>query len=469
MKNDNNKWKILMVILVGSFMTTLDINIVNVALPKMSVSLSVGINSIQWVVTSYLIVVSSLVLVFGRISDIIGKKKVYQKGFIVFSIGSLFCALSTNMTLLIIARIIQGVGASMMMSCNFGIIAMCFSKNERGRAIGILGAVVAIGTMTGPPLGGFMVSMFKWQSIFIINVPIGIVAYFLGVKLIPKEDKKSNNEFFDIKGAILFATSIITLFYALSSGETMGFNSPLIICSFLLFILSFLSFILIETHVKTPMVDFKLFRNKLFSAGIFCAFISYSVIYFTNIIQPFYLQHILKMPPERAGLIMTVYPVTAAIVSPISGYLSDKIGYKFPSLIGLSATCLGIYSMSFLTINSSYLGIILTMCLLGSGYGMFQSPNSAAVMSCVPSDKLGIAGSMNSLTRNLGMTFGISVSTTIFYSLIKLKIGHTIIGTVTANSYTFVYAMRFVYIIGAIIAIPGIVVACFRKSDVTHL
>ena len=467
MKNRVNKWTILMVILIGSFMTTLDINIVNVALPKMSVSLSVGINSIQWVVTSYLIVVLSLVLVFGRMSDMIGKKKIYQNGFIVFSIGSLFCALSTNMILLIISRIVQGIGASMMMSCNFGIITMCFAENVRGRAIGILGGVVAIGTMAGPPLGGFMISMFSWQSIFVINIPIGIVAYFLGVKLIPKEDKKVAKIYFDIKGAVLFATSIITFIYALSSGETMGFNSPLIIYSLVLFFLSFSLFIIVENHVKAPMVDFELFKNKLFSAGIFCAFISYTVIYFTNIIQPFYLQHILNMPPQRAGLIMTVYPVTAAIVAPISGYLSDKMGYKFPSLIGLIATCLGIYSMSFLTVNSSYLGIMLPMCLLGSGYGMFQSPNSAAVMSSVSKDKVGIAGSMNSLTRNLGMTFGISVSTTLFYSLTRLKLGHAIIGTVTANSDIFIYAMRSVYIIGAIIAITGILVACFRKPNET--
>lgn len=453
-----------MVILVGSFMTTLDINIVNVALPKISVSLSVGINSIQWVVTSYLIVVSSLVLIFGRISDIIGKKKIYQKGFIIFSLGSLFCVLSTNMTFLIIARIIQGIGASMMMSCNFGIITMCFPQNERGRAVGVLGTVVAIGTMTGPPLGGFLVSMFKWQSIFIINIPIGIMAYFIGGKLLPKEEKKEKKEFFDIKGAVLFSTSIIMLFYALSASENKGFNSPLIIGSFILFTLSFISFILVELHVKAPMVDFKLFENKLFSAGIFCAFISYSVIYFTNIIQPFYLQHILNMPPERAGLIMMVYPVTAAIVAPISGFISDKIGYKLPSLLGLIATCLGIYSMSFLTKNSSYLNIMLSMSLLGSGYGMFQSPNTAGVMSCVPKDKLGITGSMNSLTRNLGMTFGISMSTTIFYRLINMKLGYSSNGIVAANSYIFIYAMRHVYIIGAIIAIPGILVASFRKS-----
>jgi EmrB/QacA subfamily drug resistance transporter len=463
-KDDYKKWKVLMVVLVGSFMTTLDINIVNVALPKISDSLSVGINSIQWVVTSYLIAVSSLVLIFGRISDIIGKKKIYQKGFIVFSVGSFFCVLSTNMIFLIIARVIQGVGASMMMSCNFGIITMSFPKNERGRAVGILGTVVAIGTMTGPPLGGILVSMFKWQSIFIINIPIGLGAYFIGAKLLPMDEKSENEEVFDIKGAVLFSISIITLFYSLSAGESISFNNPSKILSFILFILSFLSFILVELHVKAPMVDFELFKNKLFSAGIFCAFISYFVIYFTNIIQPFYLQHILNMSPERAGLIMTVYPVTAAVVAPISGYMSDKIGYKLPCLIGLISTCLGIYSMSYLTINSSYLAIMLPMSLLGSGYGMFQSPNTAGVMSSVPKDKLGITGSMNSLIRNLGMTFGISISTSLFYSLISIKIGHSIIGTSKPNSDIFIYAMRSVYVIGAILAIPGILVGAFRKS-----
>lgn len=460
-----SRWKTLVVVLVGSFMTTLDINIVNVALPKMASSLSVDIGTIQWVVTSYLIVISTLVLIFGRLADIKGKKNIYQKGFLVFSTGSLLCALSNNMYFLIAARIIQGIGAAMMMSCNFGIITMAFPFNERGRAVGLLGTIVAIGTMAGPPLGGFLVGTFSWQSIFFINIPIGIAAYFAGAKYLPRDTLLDVKKSFDINGSIFFAAFVIPFFLALLNGESLGWNSPVIILLFTVCIASLILFSITELKADAPMLDFSLFRNKIFSAGIFCAFISYLVIYFTNIIQPFYLQHILNMSPQQAGFMMMVYPVTAAVMAPLGGVLCDKIGYKILTLIGLVATCLGVFSMSFLNLTSSKLSIMITMAILGSGYGLFQSPNSAGVMSAVPKNKLGISGSVNSLTRNLGMTSGISLSIAIFYNRMGSKLGHHVSALTAGRPDVFIFSMQFVYCAAAVIAISGIIVAVLRFRD----
>lgn len=457
-----SKIKTLIVVLIGSFMTTLDINIVNVALPKMSSSLSVDMGTIQWVVTSYLIVISTLVLMFGRLADIKGKKSIYQKGFLVFSAGSLFCSLSGNMPFLICARVVQGIGAAMMMSCNFGIITMTFPFEERGRAVGMLGTVVAVGTMTGPPLGGFLVGTFSWQSIFIINIPIGIAAYFAGVKYLPSDTNLDVKKSFDIKGSLLYATFVVPFFLALLNGESLGYNSPIIMLLFAVSIASFIMFCLVELKVSAPMLDFSLFKNSMFSVGIFCAFISYLVIYFTNIIQPFYLQHILEMSPQEAGFIMMVYPVTAAIMAPLGGVLCDKIGYKPLTLIGLTATCLGIFSMSFLNVNSSRMSIMAAMAILGSGYGLFQSPNNAGVMSAVPKNKLGISGSVNSLIRNLGMTSGISLSIAIFYNRMGSKLGHHVSALSAGRPDVFISSMRFVYCVGAGIAIAGIAAALLR-------
>lgn len=456
------RWKALAVVLVGSFMTTLDINIVNVALPKMASSLSVDLGSIQWVVTSYLLVISTLVLMFGRLADIKGKKNIYQNGFLVFSLGSMLCVFSKTMYFLIAARIVQGLGASMMMSCNFGIITMVFPLNERGRATGILGSVVALGTMTGPPLGGLLVGTFSWQTIFLINIPIGIFAYSAGVKYLPHEKITDNKQAFDIKGIVSFALTITALFLSLLNGESLGWRSTPIILGFVLCLVSFTAFCFFETNTSVPMLDFQLFKNKLFSAGIFCAFISYCVIYFTNIIQPFYLQHILNFSPQKAGLIMMVYPVTAAVMAPLSGVLCDKIDYKIPTFIGLVLTCFGIYTMSFLGLNSSYLAIIISMTILGSGYGLFQSPNSTGVMSSVPKDKLGISGSMNSLIRNLGMTSGISISVALFYGHMSSKPGTNVSALSSGRPELFISSMNFTYSIGAAIAIAGIIVSLFR-------
>jgi EmrB/QacA subfamily drug resistance transporter len=456
------KWKTLVVILIGSFMTTLDINIVNVALPKMAASLSVDLGTIQWVVTSYLLVISTLVLMFGRLADMKGKKNIYQNGFIIFSLGSLLCVFSKTMLFLIVARMVQGLGAAMMMACNFGIITMVFPLKERGRATGILGTVVAIGTMTGPPLGGFLVGTFNWQSIFLINIPIGIIAYLAGVKYVPKEEIKNNKQSFDFKGMITFVLTVAALFLSLLNAELFGWSSFPIVSGFIVCVLSFAAFCYIEINTKVPMLDFTLFKNNLFSAGIFCAFISYCVIYFTNIIQPFYLQHILSFSPQKAGIIMMVYPVTAAIMAPISGILCDKIGYKIPTFIGLAFTCVGIFTMSFLRLDSSYFAIMVSMTILGCGYGLFQSPNNAGVMSSVPKDKLGISGSMNSLIRNLGMTSGISISVAIFYSHMSSKLGSHVSALSSGNPELFISSMSFTYKIGAVIAIVGIVVALLR-------
>lgn len=462
---NKEKWRTLAVVLVGSFMTTLDINIVNVALPKMAASLSVDLGTIQWVVTSYLLIISTLVLMFGRLADIKGKKNIYQSGFLIFSLGSLLCACSRTMYFLITARIIQGLGASMMMSCNFGIITMCFPLNERGRAIGMLGTVVAIGTMTGPPLGGFLAGTFRWQTIFLINIPIGIAAYAAGAKFLPLEEASADKQSFDLKGIISFAVAVTAFFISLLNGESIGWGSIPIILGFIICFISFSVFYYVETNNSAPMLDFQLFKNKIFSSGIFCAFISYCVIYFTNIIQPFYLQHILGFSPQKAGFMMMVYPVTAAVMAPLGGILCDRIGYKVPAFIGLAFTSLGIYTMSFLELKSSYFTIIISMTILGCGYGLFQSPNSAGVMSSVPKDKLGISGSVNSLIRNLGMTSGISISIALFYSYMSSRLGSHVSALSSGKPEAFISSMSFTYRIGAAIAIAGIITSLFRLLD----
>jgi MFS family permease len=319
--------------------------------------------------------------------------------------------------------------------------------------------------MTGPPLGGFLVGTFNWQSIFLINIPIGIIAYLAGVKYLPQEKASNIKQTFDIKGIILFAATVTTLFLSLLNAESLGWDSLPVILGFFLCLISFIAFCYVEKNTSVPMLDFQLFKNKLFSAGIFCAFVSYCVIYFTNIIQPFYLQHILKFPPQKAGFIMMVYPVTAAVMAPFGGVICDKIGYKIPTFIGLVFTCLGIYSMSFLSLDSSYFFIMISMTLLGCGYGLFQSQNSAGVMSSVPKDKLGIAGSVNSLIRNLGMTSGISISVALFYSHMSSKLGSNVSALSSSKPEFFISSMNFTYKIATAIAIVGIVVSLLRLLD----
>lgn len=446
---NKNKWKILFVVLLGPLVSTIDASIVNVALPDMATKLSAQIDTIQWVVTSYLIVISSLILMFGRIGDLIGKAKVFHRGFIIFSFGSLMCSLSHTVQFLIASRIIQGIGASMIMSSNQGIIADTFPANERGKALGLSGSTVAIGTMLGPPIGGVLVQFFSWQSIFLINIPIGIIAFALGIKYLPKDMNKGSIKDLDIKGSISFMIFVICIFWSLSSGEKSGWNNPYIIFSFIVSIVSITLFYFIERKVKKPMIEFSIFKNRLFDISLLCAFISFTVIFCNNIIYPFYLQYAMGISPSKAGILMVVFPIFAGIVAPISGYISDITGGELPTFIGLVTTAVGLVILSFLNISSGYFNIILGVAILGIGNGLFQSPNNSIIMSLVSPKNMGIAGSINALVRNMGMVFGTSFSVVLLYNRMSAKIGYKVTGFITNRPDIFIYSMKIVYLTAA--------------------
>lgn len=450
------EWAILLVILPMTFMTTLDSSIVNVALPTMARELGTTMAGIEWIVTSYLITICALILLFGRFGDVIGKSRVFRFGIAVFTIGSLLCGLSNTLVMLIISRIIQAVGAAAAMATNQGIITETFPPSERGRALGMTGTAVALGTMVGPTLGGLIVSVAPWEFIFLINIPIGVIVYIAVMKTLSfrkTEDKVP----FDIKGTILFMLAIVLLFCSINFGQSIGFTNPIIVGALILSVLFLIIFIKVEDKIETPMLDISIFKNKLFSLSIFCGFTSFISIGAINIILPFYLQDVLKLGPSIAGLMMTVSPIVLAVVAPVSGYLSDKLGSEKISALGLSIMTLGIFSLIFFRESTPLLivGVLIGTVSLGSG--IFQSPNNSLIMSTVDKSKLGVAGSINGLIRNLGMTTGIALSTSLLYSLMSIKIGYKVAGYVDGRADIFIYAMRFVFIgIGSVCLIGAI-------------
>ncbi len=334
-----NNWIILAIVVMSPFMACLDSSIVNVALPVMAKELSTSMAGIQQVVTSYLIVISAAILIFGRLGDIKGKTSVFKYGFIIFVLGSFLCGISTTLNFLIFSRIVQAIGAAMTMSTSQGIITHTFPPNERGRALGISGTSVALGTLLGPPLGGLIISVVSWEYIFLINVPIGLVAFIAAMKYLPK-DKVKSKQSLDIKGAILFIICIVALFWAMLKGQQTGYNHINIIISFIVSLICFVIFIILELKIENPMLDLSIFKNRVFSVNIFSAFVMFIGISCINIIQPFYLQDVLKLSPGKTGLIMMAYPIVLSVIAPISGYLSDKMGSKKTYI---SRDCSGIY------------------------------------------------------------------------------------------------------------------------------
>lgn len=460
-KENNKRWLILLTVVSATFMSTLDSSIVNVALPNMSDKLNVTMAGIEWVVTSFLITISAAILIFGRLGDIKGKTNVFKFGVVVFTIGSLLCGLTDSLPMLVAARVIQAIGAAATMGTNQGIITQAFPANERGRALGILATFVALGAMAGPPLGGFIVSAFGWEYIFLVNIPIGILVFISSIRIFPKSGKASSEKF-DSLGAVLFTASTVFSFGALVQGQSTGYNNPYIIAAFVLSIITFALFIGTETKMPQPLLQLKIFSNSLFTISVICAFISFIVISASNIILPFYFQYALKMTPAVAGLFMMIAPIVLSVVAPSSGYLSDIIGSEILTLIGLAFTGLGLLLISFLTEASPVPLIVLFIVIMSAGNGMFQSPNNSLVMSTVTKDKLGIAGSVNALIRNLGMVIGTSLATLLLYNKMSEKAGYRVIDYIKGRDDIFIYGMRFVYLSAAVLCCFGVLITALR-------
>ena len=465
-----NKWSVLIIVVLSTFMSTLDSSIVNVALPRMADSLGVTTASIQFVATSYLIVISGTVLIFGKLGDMFGKTTMFTLGVIVFTIGSLLCGLSHSYWFLIMARAIQAIGAAGTMANNQGIVTEVFPVQERGKALGLLGTAVALGSLVGPGLGGMIVGVLSWEYIFTINVPIGILAVIGAFFLLPKTKTKANGRM-DLYGAILFIVTIVSLFGALSEGLNLGFGPPLILTGFFLAAVSFAVFLVVEKKRKDPMIQLDIFKNGLFSLSIFCGFISFVAMFCNNIILPFYLQDVMEFSPQKAGLIMMAYPLILMVVAPVSGHLSDKIGSEILTFIGLVFTSVGLFSMSFLNENSAVITMVSLIGIMSVGMGLFQSPNNSLIMSTVSRDKLGVAGSINALVRNVGMVCGIALATTLLYGMMSSRLGYRVTDYIPGRNDAFLYGMNIVYITASAICMLGAVLTFFRlkRKNITAM
>ncbi|OPJ63882.1 MFS transporter [Clostridium chromiireducens] len=459
-----NRWIILAVVVLLPFMGTLDSTIVNVALPVMVNIFCVNMSSIQLIVICYLITIVSTILLFGRLGDIKGKSIVFNFGLLVFTLGSLLCALSENFTYLVLFRIIQAIGASAAMANNQGIITQVFPPNERGRALGISGTFLALGTMIGPPLGGVIISYLSWHYIFLINIPVGIIAVVIGFKVLPRKINEVDEDI-DFTGAIILGLSVVLLFYALIAGQTVGYENNKVIACFIAAIILFIIFVRKERKLKYPLLDLSLFKNSLFSVGILCTFICYASINSNNIVQPFYLENVLKMTPSFAGIIMMISPIMITIISPFSGYLSDKIGSEFLTFLGLILIGIGMSLMATLSETSTIQELIVYIIFIAVGNGLFLPPNNSLVMSSAPSDKLGIAGSINAFVRNLGQSSGVAMATMLLYSFMSVKMGEKVFGYVEGRNDVFMFGMKYVYISAAVICFIGVIVTAIRLKN----
>ncbi|WP_141505337.1 MFS transporter [Paenibacillus luteus] len=446
------RWMILIVLNLFTFMATLDGSIVNIALPVLVKELHLPLAQVEWVTTIYLMSICSAILFFGKLGDIAGKIKIFKIGMVVFIFGSLLCGISASLPFLIASRIIQAIGASMTMANSQGIVTDIFPSTERGKAIGLIGTFVSLGSIAGPSLGGIIVSTLGWEYIFWVNVPIGLIAIVLGWKVLPSDFMKVKSKI-DIPGSLLFAVFIIALFAGLLLGQQLGYGDSLIILSLIVAVSAFIAFIGVEMRTSHPLLQLSLFKNSLFSLSILCGFLVFVANFCFNIIAPFYAQNMLELSPFYAGFLLMLFPICMVVISPLSGALSDKIGSEALTFAGLIVMVIAQFGLARLHDGSSVVLVGVWIAMLGIGSGLFQPPNNSLIMSKVPRTQLGSAGSVNSLVRNVGMVVGITLATTILFHEMSSKAGYQVTDLIPGQPAIFLSGMHLVFMTSSAICL----------------
>jgi EmrB/QacA subfamily drug resistance transporter len=403
---------------IGVFITSLDINVVNIALPAIQQKFGVSVSDVQWIVVGYLFILCAAQLIMGRLADLIGPKKVYLWGTAGFTVASLLCGLSFNIVLLIGSRIMQAIFGSMIVATSNGLITAAVPVEKRGTSLSATSLAVALSTMVGPPLGGFLVQLFGWNSVFLINVPIGILAGILGTVTI-RADSRSRSESFDALGAALFVGALsawLFLLEALASGTLDAFVGSVTALIGIAFVVLF---ILREARAPFPLLDPKLFRIRAFLFTNVSATLFFVAEFLLIFIVPYYLQSVRHLSVSASGLMMLPMSVGMVLAAPFAGMLSDRANPHLVAaggLIVLASTSLVL--SRFQAATPSWI-VFIDFLLAGVGAGLFQAPNANAVMSSVDSSRRGIAGAALGTMRNLGMLLGEAGAAVVLASAVR--------------------------------------------------
>lgn len=406
------KWVALSNTTVGMLMAALDINIVLIALPTIGKDLQ-GMNAfnVLWVVLGYQLVIASVLVNFGRLSDIFGRVRLYTLGFALFTIGSALCGLSGNADQLIIFRIVQATGAAFLFSNSAAVLTDAFPINERGRALGINQISIVVGSVTGLILGGALTTLLGWRWIFWVNVPIGVFGTVWSHLKLRELSALSTDHRLDIGGNVTFALALFLLLLGITMNAIAGLNFIVTLgfvfsAIFLLFL-----FVKIESRVPNPMFDLALFKNRVFNAGNETIFLNSLSRGSFALVMVFYLQGpLMGLSPLEAGLFLIPMSVALSIMGPISGSISDRIGFRKPVIIGLLISAAGFLIMSDVGTSVTELQMVLPLVLIGSGMGIFASPNRSSIMNSVPGARRGVASGISSTLVNVGNTMSIGLA-----------------------------------------------------------
>ncbi|MBU2497932.1 MAG: MFS transporter [Proteobacteria bacterium] len=424
----NHHWWAFSVTSVSCIITTYDIGAVSICLPRVMTSFQTSLGVVSWVLLSYLLTNTSLLLPASRLGDMIGRKKIYIVGFIVFVSGSALCGFAQSAAQLILFRIFQAAGAAMLQTNTFAIISAVFPAKDRGKGLGFEATVASIGVTSGPAIGGLIVDTLGWRGIFFLNIPLGLAGIvmahlILKEEIISEPPEKRTSGHFDLAGASLATLAIGSLLVCLTLGQGGNWSSWKTLLFLGLAALALITFPWLESGRTHPMVDIKLFKNRTFAFSNAARLISFIALSASALLMPFFLQLVLGYSPFQAGLLIAPASLVMAVASPISGWLTNRINTRTLTSIGMGLTGLSFYGMSRLTPLSGYMDILGLLGLLGLGMAIFQTPNNTAVMDSVPRKSFGVASGILAVVRESGRSLGTALASTIVVSSMFASVG----------------------------------------------
>ncbi len=445
---DNRKWWTLGAMCFALFMIMLDNTVVNVALPSIQKDLGASISGLEWTINGYTLSFAVLLATGGRLGDIFGRRRMFLFGVVIFTLSSATAGFAVSSTDLVASRVVQGVGAALMMPATLSIITDAFPASERGKAMGMWAGVSALALAVGPVLGGFLTEHVSWRAIFYLNIPVAIGAVTAALFAVRESRDTTVGREVDYAGVVALTTGLTALILALVEGNSWGWGSPEIVALLAGAVLGLGAFVAIERRVRVPMVDFSLLSDRNFLGAVVVALIvSFSmlgVFFFLAL----YMQDILRYSPLEAGVRFLPSTLMIVGVAPVAGRLSDRFGPRWLIAGGLTVVAASLYVFSGIAVDSGYLDLLPGFMLLGIGIAMTMSPMTSAAMNAVPVQKAGIASGVLSMFRMIGGSLGVAVTGAIFQARVGASFE-------TASPQQFVDALGFAMTVCAAVALFG--------------
>lgn len=466
---------VVALVCVGVFMTTLDTSIVNIGLPSIARAFHTTLTgTIEWVIIGYLVTVAALLLTFGRLSDMVGRTPIWTAGLALFTFGSAICGAAPSLPLLIASRVVQGAGAALILTTSTAILTDVVPPAGRGRALGWSAAAISIGFSAGPTLGGLITEYLSWRWIFYVNLPIGLGAVIATLRLLPRARVRNPGRF-DPVGAALLGVGIAAVSLALSFGATWGWTSPRLLGSFAFGAAALAGAVIAERRVPSPIIDLRLFRQRVFTAALVSLILSMMAIFAVNFLLPFYFEELRGFSTARSGLLLTPFSLSIAMFSPITGGLADRHGSRLLAPLGLAIAAVGLALLAQLDATTPIWDVAWRLSAIGIGQAIFVSPNIRTVMDAAPRTEQGAASGLLATARTAGQALSVSVAGAVFASLGGAAAGSALLaaradGTLLGIGAhgldaSFVHALRSALLVCAVFAAAGASISLLRGRE----